>query len=158
MAAGAAYTSAQDGGAHAGGAWQRALGDDPMAAAFGDFSVLVIEDESFTRMVLAKMLGTLGFKAVHQAADGVAGLAAVQTHHPDVVVCDVEMQPMDGLGFLKALRASADSRHRALPVVFMTNRADQARMDEAAALGSDTFIVKPATPESLTATLGAKLG
>ncbi|MCW2237808.1 response regulator [Azospirillum canadense] len=129
-----------------------------MAGAFGDWSVLVIEDESFTRMVLAKMLGTLGFKAVHQAADGEAGLAVVRAHAPDVVVCDVEMQPMDGLGFLKSLRASPNPRDRALPVVFMTNRTDQARMDEAAALGADIFILKPATPESLTECLSAKLG
>ncbi|WP_114857600.1 response regulator [Azospirillum brasilense] len=129
-----------------------------MPAAFGDFSVLVIEDESFTRMVLARMLAALGFRSVHQAADGEAGLAAVQAHGPDLVVCDVEMQPMDGLGFLKALRASPDARHRALPVVFMTSRADQGRMDEAAAFGADIFIVKPATPASLKETLGAKLG
>ena len=129
-----------------------------MPAAFGDFSVLVIEDESFTRMVLAKMLSTLGFRAVHQAADGGAGLAAVQAHDPDLIVCDVEMQPMDGLGFLKTLRASDNPRHRALPVVFMTNRADQGRMDEAAAFGAGTVIVKPATPESLKEALGAKLG
>ena len=128
-----------------------------MAAAFGDLSVLVIEDEKFTRMVLAKMLGALGFKAVHQAEDGESGLAALRAHNPDVIVCDVEMQPMDGLGFLKALRASADARHRALPVVFMTNRADEGRMAEAAALGADTFIVKPATPESLKENLTAKL-
>ncbi|AWJ84538.1 response regulator [Azospirillum sp. TSH58] len=129
-----------------------------MPAAFGDFSVLVIEDESFTRMVLARMLAALGFRSVHQAADGEAGLAAVRAHGPDLVVCDVEMQPMDGLGFLKALRASPDARHRALPVVFMTNRADQSRVDEAAAFGADTFILKPATPASLKETLGAKLG
>ena len=128
------------------------------AAAFGDFSVLVIEDEKFTRMVLAKMLGTLGFKAVHQAEDGESGLAAVAAHAPDLVLCDVEMQPLDGLGFLKALRASDDARHRALPVVFMTNRADRERMAEAAAHGADTFIVKPATPDTLREKLSAKLG
>ncbi|MBP2313266.1 response regulator [Azospirillum soli] len=128
------------------------------AAAFGDFSVLVIEDEKFTRMVLAKMLGTLGFKAVHQAEDGESGLAAVATHDPDVVVCDVEMQPLDGLGFLKALRVSDNARHRGLPVVFMTNRADKDRMAEAAAHGADTFIVKPATPDNLREKLSAKLG
>lgn len=128
------------------------------AAGFGDFSVLVIEDEKFTRMVLAKMLATLGFKAVHQAEDGQSGLAAVEAHDPDLVVCDVEMQPMDGLGFLRSLRASAEARRRALPVVFMTNRADQDRMAEAAALGADTFIVKPATPDALKEKLSAKLG
>jgi two-component system chemotaxis response regulator CheY len=125
---------------------------------FGDFSVLVIEDETFTRMVLAKMLSTLGFKTVHQAQDGESGLAAVHAHAPDAVLCDVEMTPMDGLGFLRALRASDDPRHKALPVLFMTNRVDAARVDEARALGVDTFLVKPATPEALREKLGERLG
>lgn len=129
-----------------------------MSAAFTDCSVLVIEDEAFTRMVLARMLGSLGFKTVHQAADGESGLAAVSTHQPDVVVCDVEMHPMDGLQFLKALRGSDDPRQSALPVVFMTNRLAPDRVAEAASLGADTFIQKPATPDSLRANLSAKLG
>ncbi len=126
--------------------------------AFGDFSVLVIEDEKFTRMVLAKILSGLGFKAVHQAEDGVTGLAAVRDHAPDIVVCDVEMQPMDGLGFLRELRTNGDEAARALPVVFMTNRADGGRMEIARQFGADTFIVKPATPEALKAVLGQRLG
>ncbi|WP_448188679.1 response regulator [Azospirillum sp. sgz301742] len=125
---------------------------------FGDFSVLVIEDEAFTRMVLAKMLSTLGFKAVHQAQDGESGLAAVRAHAPDAVLCDVEMAPVDGLGFLRALRASDDPRHKVLPVLFMTNRADPARVAEAGTLGVNTFLVKPATPEALREKLGERLG
>jgi len=128
------------------------------ATAFDDFSVLVIEDEAFTRMVLAKMLSTLGFKAVHQAQDGESGLAAVRTHAPDAVICDVEMTPMDGLGFLRALRTSDDQRHKELPVVFMTNRVDEGRVAEARGLGADTFLVKPATPDALRRTLGERLG
>lgn len=126
--------------------------------AFGDYSVLVIEDEAFTRMVLARMLSSLGFKAVHQAADGEAGLSAVHAHTPDAVLCDVEMAPMDGLGFLRALRADGEPRLGGLPVLFMTNRIDEARMAEARALGVDTFLTKPATPDSLRQTFAAKLG
>ncbi|WP_029007228.1 response regulator [Azospirillum halopraeferens] len=124
---------------------------------FGTRSVLVIEDEAFTRMVLAKMLTNLGFKAVHQAGDGAAGLAAVRAHAPDAVVCDVEMTPVDGLGFLRALRDSGDPRDRDLPVIFLTNRADPAAVTQARALGVGTFIVKPATPDSLRASLEEKL-
>jgi len=127
------------------------------AAAFGDYSVLVIEDEPFTRMVLSRMLSTLGFKAVHQARDGTSGLDAVRGHTPDIILCDVEMQPMDGLGFLKALRGSGDARELSLPVVFMTNRTDEGRMAEARALGAGTFLVKPATPDNLRQTLAAHL-
>ncbi|WP_247882071.1 response regulator [Azospirillum sp. TSH100] len=125
---------------------------------FGVLSVLVVEDESFTRMVLAKMLGTLGVKAVHQAADGESGLAAVAAHAPDLVLCDVEMQPMDGFGFVRTLRASADSRQRTLPVLFMSGRVDDDRKAQAHASGADAVLAKPVTPASLRDALGIALG
>ncbi len=128
-----------------------------LAGVFDGVSVLVIEDESFTRMVLVRMLATLGFQAVHQAADGESGLAAVAAHHPDLILCDVEMQPMDGFGFVRALRASDDPRRRGLPVVFMTNRADPDRLAEAQASGADAVLAKPATPDALRRTLQERI-
>lgn len=128
-----------------------------MPAAFGDFSVLVIEDESFTRMVLAKMLGTLGVKAVHQAADGESGLAAVAAHSPDLVLCDVEMQPMDGFGFVRALRAGGEPYRHALPVVLMSGRVDADREAQARDGGADAVLAKPVTPASLREVLAMGL-
>jgi two-component system chemotaxis response regulator CheY len=116
---------------------------------FGALSVLVVEDESFTRMVLAKMLGALGVKAVHQAADGESGLAAVAAHSPDLVLCDVEMQPMDGFGFVRVLRAGGDPYRHALPVVLMSGRVDGDREAQAHAGGADAVLAKPVTPASL---------
>lgn len=130
---------------------------DHTDSPFGALSVLVVEDESFTRMVLARMLGTLGVKAVHQAADGESALAAVTAHAPDLILCDVEMQPMDGFGFVRALRASPDPQWRSLPVVFMTNRTDQERVSEARASGVDAVLAKPATPATLRALLDARM-
>lgn len=124
---------------------------------FRGVSVLVVEDESFTRMVLVKMLSGLGFSPVHQAADGAAGLAAVSAQAPDLILCDVEMQPMDGFGFVRALRANEDRRLSRLPVVFMTNRADQDRLAEARASGADAVLPKPATPDALRRALGERL-
>ncbi|MBK1836870.1 response regulator [Azospirillum sp. YIM B02556] len=125
---------------------------------FGALSVLVVEDDSFTRMVLAKMLGTLGVKAVHQAADGESGLAAVAAHSPDLVLCDVEMQPMDGFGFVRALRGSSDPHRRALPVVLMSGRVDDDREARARDSGADAVLAKPATPASLRQVLAVGLG
>lgn len=123
---------------------------------FGSLSVLVVEDESFTRMVLTRMLAGLGVKAVHQAADGAAALAAVDAHEPDLILCDVEMQPMDGFGFVRALRANPDSRRRTLPVVFMSSRVDRDREAAARASGADAVLAKPATPASLRDVLGIR--
>lgn len=121
---------------------------------FAGRSVLVIEDESFTRLVVVKMLSTLGFAAVHQAADGESGLTAVDEHKPDAVLCDVEMEPMDGLAFLEALCAQARDHP---PVAFMTNRIDPARVEQARALGADVFLTKPARPDTLADALGRML-
>ncbi|SMF67230.1 two-component system, chemotaxis family, response regulator CheY [Azospirillum oryzae] len=125
---------------------------------FGALSVLVIEDESFTRMVLAKMLGTLGVKAVHQAADGESGLAAVAAHSPDLVLCDVEMQPMDGFGFVRALRVGGEPHRHALPVVLMSGRVDGDREAQARDCGADAVLAKPVTPAGLRDVLAMGLG
>ncbi|CAO3418255.1 response regulator [Azospirillum doebereinerae] len=125
--------------------------------SFHGVSVLVVEDEAFTRMVLVRMLSGLGVSAVHQAGDGGAGLAAVAAHDPDLILCDVEMQPLDGFAFLRALRSGENRRHAALPVVFMTNRADQDRLTEARACGADAILAKPATPDTLRRALRERL-
>ncbi|MBI1208684.1 MAG: response regulator [Azospirillum sp.] len=125
--------------------------------AFQRYSVLLIEDEPFTRLVLAKQLAGLGFGAVYQAADGTAGLAAVERHRPDIVLCDVEMKPVDGLGFLAGLRSGGEPWRHALPVIFMTNRIDPAATAAAQTLGSDEFIVKPVQTPELSEKLGGRL-
>jgi len=124
---------------------------------FHGVSVLVVEDEAFTRMVLVRMLSGLGVSAVHQAGDGGAGLAAVAAQDPDLILCDVEMQPMDGFAFVRALRAGENRGHRTLPVVFMTNRADEDRLAEARACGADAVLAKPATPDALRRVLRERL-
>ena len=116
---------------------------------------LVVEDEPFTCKVLAKMLARLGFSTVHQANDGGAGLDVVRTQPLDVVLCDIEMAPVDGLAFQKTVRAEG---HLALPVLFTTNRIDDARAADARSLGADTFLTKPPAPDRLQAALSRMLG
>ena len=127
--------------------------------SFANYSVLVIDDETFTRTVLARMLGGLGFKAVFQAEDGQSGITAVRDFDPDVVVCDVQMKPMDGLGFLRALRHNGVSGARGIApeVVFMTNRLDAEMQQEAQSLGSNQVLLKPVTPGQLKTALAGCL-
>ncbi len=125
--------------------------------AWATASVLVIDDESFTRLVLVRMVKGLGVGTVHQAADGQSGLDAVDAHRPDLVLCDVEMQPMDGFAFLRHLRARPDPHCQTLPVVVMTNRADDDRVAEAQAAGANAILAKPATPDTLRRVLSERL-
>ena len=126
-------------------------------ASFAERSALVIEDEPFTRTVIARMLTNLGFKAVHQAGDGASALSLARAERPDIVVCDVEMQPVDGLGFLRELRAGQDGHGRVVPVVFMTNRVDPVIVAQSRTLGADVFLPKPVNAAGLKETLAHAL-
>ncbi|HYD31271.1 MAG TPA: response regulator [Azospirillaceae bacterium] len=117
--------------------------------SFQNYSALVIDDEKFTRTVLARMLGNLGFKEVYQAEDGSTGLTAVHDLNPDVIVCDIQMKPMNGLTFLQQLRETAEGERKKLPVVFITNLIDQESLSAARGFGSEHFLLKPVTPAIL---------
>jgi diguanylate cyclase (GGDEF)-like protein len=68
-------------------------------------SVLVVDDEPDKRLLLAFALENEGYE-VHTAVDGVEGLAAVETHQPDLIVTDVMMPRMDGYEMIRRVRSN----------------------------------------------------
>lgn len=108
--------------------------------------VLVVDDDPAMRRLIARqVLRTAGAK-VAEAADGVAGLAAVESYRPDIVFTDVSMPHLDGLGLLQALRNSP--RHRTLPVVAVSALSDKALVLRMVDLGIEDYLLKPLSPDS----------
>src|ERR1043165_1570548 len=77
-------------------------------------TVLVVDDEPDKRLLLAFALENEGYE-VHTAADGVAGLQAVELHQPDLIVTDVMMPRMDGYEMIRRVRANPQTRF--IPVI-----------------------------------------
>ena len=75
------------------------------------------------------------------AADGAAALAAIEAQTPDLVLLDLDLPGVGGLGVLETLRA--DPRWRSLPVVVVAGREDIEAVDRAFAAGATSFVVKP---------------
>lgn len=65
--------------------------------------ILIIDDDAGLRKSLGLILGDGGYEVV-TADDGVAGLAAAEECRPDIILCDVRMPKLDGLGFLERYR------------------------------------------------------
>lgn len=108
---------------------------------------LVIDDSSTTRRIIAGFLGELGF-SVLEAPDGRSGLERLMTMAaPRIVVLDWNMPTMDGLAFLRALRAN--KRYDQLPVVMVTTEVEKGRIREALAQGANEYVMKPFTREVL---------
>jgi putative two-component system response regulator len=102
--------------------------------------ILVVEDDLSIRVLLTALLEREGFDVVI-ATDGVAGLAAVEAHDPDVVLLDVGLPRLDGLEVTRRLRANRATR--ALPVILLTARVSIDDMVAGLDAGADDFIAKP---------------
>ena len=108
--------------------------------------VLVIDDDSRLRQVLARWLRDSGFSTVAEAADGLEALDLLNSHPPDLILTDRDMPRMDGLGFVKILRSRGDRT----PIIMLSGHDDPHTLVLAARAGVDSFLTKPISLEMLS--------
>jgi two-component system chemotaxis response regulator CheY len=111
--------------------------------------VLVIEDNDFIRELVATMLRDIGFRDIAQARDGEDALSQIETADPGLIICDISMQPMDGLQFVEALRRHAWPRAGEVPVIFLTSHTEAPIVKRAFKLGVEAYVVKPVQKKQL---------
>ena len=102
--------------------------------------------------MVAKILALLNFASV-QACDGVQGVEVLDREGEGVglVLVDWNMPRMNGLEFLKCIRARPEFNH--LPCIMVTTENDINQMVEALSAGANEYLMKPFTPEMLQAKL-----
>lgn len=116
--------------------------------------ILVIDDEEDYRAMIAAALKMMGY-AVLEATSGVDGLAAIKKHHPDLVLCDVNMPQMDGYTMLSTLKDEPE--FSLIPFIFLTGKAAKSDMRQGMQLGADDYLTKPFTTEELVTAVAARL-
>lgn len=124
---------------------------------YKDLRILVIEDESYTRHMIGGLLRQIGFQHVNEAREGGDGFKETVRTRPQVVLCDVHMEPMDGLGYLGMLRAFKNADIAATPVIFLTADKQQETVISAKQLKVDGYLVKPVSLQTLKQRLDALL-
>jgi two-component system chemotaxis response regulator CheY len=119
-----------------------------------DLSVLVVEDDLFTRQLITAILRKSGVGRVHEADNALSGYQFLSSGQIDVVISDLEMPSMDGLSFIRRLRignipenaGSSDAVDSSLPVIVLTAHASPEIIKKVRAAGADGFIAKPVRP------------
>jgi two-component system chemotaxis response regulator CheY len=109
--------------------------------------VLVVDDSKTIRLLLAEQLTTLGFE-VTEAGDGHQALNRLKKmSQVDLVLVDWNMPEMDGLSFVRAVRA--ESIYATLPMMMVTTNAELAQITLALEAGANEYIMKPFTVDIL---------
>ncbi|MEY4516343.1 MAG: hypothetical protein RL180_689 [Pseudomonadota bacterium] len=103
-------------------------------------SVLVAEDDEYSRDVLQSLLEDMGVD-VHTAADGEGALALTQQHHFDIVLSDIMMPVMNGVQLLQHLQQQPHTQH--IPVVAVTASTLDHQREELVQMGFRRVIGKP---------------
>ncbi len=114
--------------------------------------VLIADDNADMREYLTRLLRGVGHQ-VQAVADGQAALEAIRVHVPELVVSDVMMPRLDGLGLVAALRA--DGRTATVPVLLLSARAGQESSIQGFDAGADDYLVKPFSAAELLARVRA---
>jgi diguanylate cyclase (GGDEF)-like protein len=107
--------------------------------------LLVVEDDTPTRSALTEMLGRDWDVLV--AEDGTEAVALIQAHVPDLVLADLAMPRLGGMGLLGVLQS--DPRTREVPVVFLSGQTDPRTVVDCFSHGAADFIAKPGRPDEL---------
>jgi two-component system response regulator MprA len=114
--------------------------------------VLIVDDDAGVRRMLARTLEAAGY-AVAVATDGGAALVEIERAAPDLILLDITMPGMDGLGVTRRLRGKGD----AVPVLLLTARDGVADRVAGLDAGADDYLVKPFATDELLARVRALL-
>lgn len=116
--------------------------------------ILVIDDEQEIRDSICEMLGYEGFEAT-SARDGREGVSTVKESKPDLIICDIMMPELDGIGVLNTLRANPDTQ--LIPFIFLTAKVSVKDIRLGMSLGADDYVTKPYDADSLLETVHQRL-
>lgn len=109
-------------------------------------TVLAVDDSQTMRDMVSFTLKGAGF-TVREAADGKLGLDELKRGPVDLIITDLNMPNMDGIGLIKAVRA--DPAHKSTPILILTTESDDAKKTEGRSAGATGWIVKPFDPDKL---------
>jgi twitching motility two-component system response regulator PilG len=112
--------------------------------------ILVIEDSSTTRKVIAITLSQNGYEII-EATDGLEGLSKLNETRPDLILLDIILPKMDGYKILSIIKENPEFKR--IPVVMLTSKDGIINKVKGKVAGSTAYLTKPFDPNQLVATI-----
>ena len=114
-----------------------------------EIRALIVDDSSVMRKIVERALRQAGLdlKVVHEAGSGTEGLDLLKAKQVDLILSDINMPSMDGLEFLRQIRAH--NLAPGVPVVMITTESSEEHVKQAILAGAQGYIRKPFTAEQV---------
>jgi two-component system chemotaxis response regulator CheY len=111
--------------------------------------ILIVDDSSVMRKIVERALRQAGLDplVVHEAGSGIDGLELLRVKQVDLIVSDINMPSMDGLEFLRQIKAQ--NLAPGVPVVMITTESSEEHVKQAILAGAKGYIRKPFTAEQV---------
>ena len=123
-----------------------------------DLKILIVEDEAYIRKIIFQILNRLRINKISEAADGSEGFKKTLMVKPDLILCDIHMEPVDGIKFLTRLRGLNQPEVANTPVIFLTSDANQEKVMMARKLKVSGYLVKPVSVNDVKKQISRALG
>lgn len=102
-------------------------------------NVLIVDDAAFMRMMIKDILSKNGYTIVGEAENGVIAVQQYEELQPDLVIMDITMPEMDGIGAVRAIKGQNPNAN----IIMCSAMGQQAMVIESIQAGAKDFIVKP---------------
>lgn len=119
-------------------------------------SILVVDDTTVSRALICDALHHIGITKVAIAKDGQHALEVIKATPANLVISDMNMPNLDGLGLLKALRTNGPTQK--VGFILVTGLADKTLIEQGKKFGLNNFLPKPFTHQTVRACIEAVVG
>lgn len=120
--------------------------------AAGNFRVMVIDDSNTIRRSAEIFLKQAGHEVI-LAEDGFDALAKISDHHPDIIFVDIMMPRLDGYQTCSLIKKN--SQFKSTPVIMLSSKDSLFDRARGRMVGSDEYLTKPFTKETLLRAVNA---
>jgi two-component system chemotaxis response regulator CheY len=117
--------------------------------------IMTVDDSASVRQMVAFTIKQNGYEVI-EAVDGQDALAKLATQKVDMLLTDLNMPKLDGIGLIKGVRGS--SLNRFIPIIMLTTESQDSMKAAGKAAGASGWIVKPFKPEQLVGVIKKLLG
>jgi two-component system, chemotaxis family, chemotaxis protein CheY len=113
------------------------------------FALLIVDDNPHMRTIVSYVARACGIGTIDEAGSGAEAFEKLRTRRYDCATVDLNMDPINGIEFVKMIRTSKDSPDPYLPIIVISAYSERSKVQAARDAGADEFLTKPVTAQSL---------